>query len=155
TAPSVDRYGLPSQNQLCTDGDASCDFKPETPGVCEFHVQVCFNNADPRLPACAPAGIGTVKVLSPRVPTSRISESTELAAANLGALQKGLTHLRDPRSAGGYEFQPPLEASQQGFCSAPFAIVARAGSSRSRASVRLKTRSTDGAQPSRHLGVSQ
>jgi K319L-like, PKD domain len=152
---SIDRYGLASQKQLCVDGDPGCDFSPQAAGLCEFHVQVCFNNVDPALPACTPSGIGMVKVLAPRLRRRR-SDDSDIVAANLEALQNALTHLGDPRGReAGYVYAPPLDATQQGYCSAPFAIAARATARRNRPAVVLKTRSADGSQPPRHFSLSQ
>lgn len=155
-ANALDRYGLPSMKQACVDGDPSCDFDPETPGVCQFHVRVCLNNVDAGLPACAPNGVGTVGVRAPRLRPVLTTDSDAILAADLDALQNALGHLQDANNpAAGYRYAPPLNSAQQGFCSAPFAITAMVSARSSRASVTLKTRSTDDSNPRRHISVSQ
>ena len=152
----MDRFGLPSQKQTCQDGDGSCDFKPDTSGICEFHVRVCLNNADPSLPVCEPNGIAGVTVLAPRLRQAITRDSGAILAADLDALQNALGHLQDPGApAAGYSFGPPLEPTQQGFCSAPFAIEALVSNRSTRSSVTLKTRSSDNGFPRKHLSVSQ
>lgn len=152
----MDRFGLPSQKQTCTDGDPSCDFDSGNAGVCEFQVRVCLNNDDGNLPACAQDGVTTVTVLAPRPRRVITQDSDAILAADLDALQNALGHLRDPQNGGaGYTYAPPLNASQQGFCSAPFAIKATVSNRSSQPSVTLKTRSADDGFPRQHLSVSQ
>jgi hypothetical protein len=154
-ATAIDRFGLPSQNQVCEDGDPSCDFKVHTPGLCEFHVQVCLNNVDPSLPMCAQNGVGAVSLLAPRVRTGSGRDSNAMVAANVEALSSALEHLRDPSDPQARQiYSPPLDDTQQGFCSAPFAIQAVA-SRGTRPSVTIKTRSGDDSRPRRHISVSQ
>ena len=70
--PALDRRGVPSVKQTCRDGDPACDIGT-TPGECTFHVWVCANNTDPRLPSCTPgsAGIGNVVAVEARKPSER------------------------------------------------------------------------------------
>ena len=151
-----DRYGLLSQKQVCEDGDPGCDFQPDTPEICEFRVTVCLNNADPALPACVPNGVARIDVLAPRVRTSAATESAAILASDRAALDDALNHLQDPQeSAGEYTHAPPLDAAQEGFCSAPFPIQARAVNRSTLVSVTLKTRSADNSQPRARINVSQ
>jgi hypothetical protein len=142
-----DRFGLPKQEQICRDGDPSCDFKPSVSGVCEFQVAVCLNNHDPALPACIPNGITSVVVLAPRPELARVSSLRDILADDLAAVQNATQHLLDPRNvAAGFVNAPPLDAAQQHFCSAPFAIQVPVDVSmtrRTRRSVSIVARSTD------------
>ena len=140
---ALDRFGLANKQQVCLDGDPSCDFKSATPGVCEFQVVVCLNNADPNLPVCTPNGLGAVTVRAPRpgqAPPPGLVDP-------LAALQNALQHLLDPSNPGaGYSQAPPLSAAQQHFCSAPFAIDVALTHGGTR-SLSLITRSTDLSLP--------
>lgn len=154
----LDRYGLPKREQICVDGDASCDFKSAEPGICEFQVVVCLNNHDPGLPACIPSGITSVNVLAPHPERARNGSLRAILATDLATLQAALLHLLDPSNpTAGYVNAPPLAASQQDFCSAPFAIdvpvdVRLTGTSRR--SVALLTRSTDNRLPAPRRNLS-
>ena len=153
---TTDRFGLPSQSQACTDGDPSCDFQPETPGRCEFHLRVCLNNADPNLPACTPGGIGTVDVRAPRPRAALGAEAYAMLAADAEALQNALSHLQNPSDAAAHSiYSAPLDPTEQGFCSATFAIQAMVSNRARRPSVTLKTRSSDYATLRRRINVSQ
>ena len=153
---ATDRFGLPSQNQACTDGDPSCDFQPATPGLCEFHVQVCLNNADPNLPACTPGGIGTVDVRAPRPRAALGAAAYAMLAADAEALQNALDHLQDPSDAAAHSiYSPPLNPTEQGFCSPTFAVQAMVSNRARRPSVTLKTRSSDYNTLRRQISVSQ
>ena len=155
-APALDRFGLPSQSQACEDGDPSCDFQPDVSGICEFHVMVCLNNADPDLPACIPGGVGSVDILSPRLRPALGQTYNAIMTNDIEALSSGLNHLRDPNDPTAFAvYSPPLGVTQEGFCSAPFAIQAMVSPRRNLPSVTLKTRSTDNSFPRRHIGVSQ
>ena len=153
---AADRFGLPSQSQACTDGDPSCDFQPETPGLCEFHVRVCLNNADPNLPACTPGGIGTVDVRAPRPRAALGAAAYAMLAADADTLRNALIHLQDPSDRAAQSiYSPPLDPTEQGFCSATFAIQAMVSKRAGRPSVTLKTRSSDYATLRRRVAVSQ
>jgi hypothetical protein len=154
-----DRFGSPSQNQACQDDDPTCDFDADTPGLCEFQVMVCLNNSDPQLPACIPNGIRGVSVLAPRQRQSRLPTVRDILAANAATLQDALQHLDNPRHPdAGYVNAAPLDATQQNFCSAPFAIdvslTMTRTSSRPR-TISLIVRSTDYGLPRRRTSVSR
>jgi cysteine-rich repeat protein len=70
--PALNRKGIPDTKQRCRDGDASCDFGT-TAGECLFHVWLCANNHDPRLPFCTPGsgGTGSVVQVDPSKPSSK------------------------------------------------------------------------------------
>jgi hypothetical protein len=153
---SADRFGLPSQSQSCQDGDPTCDFQPQTPGLCEFHVRACLNNADPNLPACTPGGIGTVDVRGPRPRAALGADAYAMLTGDVEALQNALNHLQDPRDSVAHSiYSPPLDPSQQGFCSGTFAIQAMVSNRARRPSVTLKTRSSDYTTLRRKISVSQ
>jgi len=153
---TADRFGLPSQSQTCKDGDPTCDFKPETSGVCEFHLRVCLNNADPNLPACTPGGIGAVDVRAPQPRAAFGADAYAMLTADAEALQNALTHLQAPGESGGHSiYSPPLDPTEQGFCSGTFAVEAMVSNRSARPSVTLKTRSSDYATLRRHISVSQ
>jgi cysteine-rich repeat protein len=72
--PTLKRDGTPSNTQVCTDNDPTCDFDPN-PGSCEFHVWLCFGGDDSRL-ACAADSVASIEVKKP-------SEKDQGAAAAL------------------------------------------------------------------------
>ena len=133
--------------------------KPARPGLCEFRVIVCLNNSDPNLPLCVPNGISSIEVRSPRPESARAAALRNILAADKAALQTALQHLADPQNpAAGYTNGPPLAATQQGFCSAPFAIavpVTVFATRGSRQSVTLKTRSTNNRLPAPLVNLSK
>src|SRR5262249_44900599 len=90
--PALDRLGVPSIKQSCKDGDASCDFG-STSGECVFHVWVCANNNDPRLPFCtpSPAGVGIIVVVEGTKPTTRDASLRPVDAANRGQLLRAVS----------------------------------------------------------------
>lgn len=152
---ALDRFASPSVSQACEDGDPTCDSLPNQVGVCQFQVRVCLNNADPELPACVPNGIAAIKVLSPRPRPGVMNEKNAMLTADLTALQSALNHLQNPDNpAAGYVNGLPLEPTQHGFCSAPFAIQAPV-TGRKRPSVTLKTRSIASGLPRGHINLSQ
>jgi len=155
----LDRYGLPRSEQLCIDGDPTCDFKILDPGVCEFQVQICLNNLDPNLPACVPGGIAGLSVLAPHPETITNPSLRATVSGDLAALEDGLLHLLDPVNPGaGYVQSLPLDAGQQHFCSAPFAIDVPldVGPTRSlKGSITLQTRSIDNGLPRPRSAVSK
>ena len=55
--PFLDNRGLVSRNQVCTDGDPTCDADRVADGECLFRVAICFNQADPSLPSCTPTTV--------------------------------------------------------------------------------------------------
>ena len=55
--------GTPSNKQVCTDNDPSCDFDPAS-GSCRFHAWLCFGGADDRL-ACAADSVASIEVRKP------------------------------------------------------------------------------------------
>jgi hypothetical protein len=140
---TLDRYGLPSNRQVCEDADPSCDFAEDFPGLCEFLVQVCFNVQDPALESCVPSGIAAVELISPNENQSRYPAVKEILTADRYALNEALQHLMDPlRPANGFIYKPPLTAAQRNMCSAPFAVQILTGG-RPKATVNLKVRSID------------
>ncbi len=57
------RDGTPSNKQICTDNDPTCDFDPN-PGSCSFHVWLCFAGSDARL-ACAADQVASIELRKP------------------------------------------------------------------------------------------
>lgn len=148
-SPVLDRYGAAANRVRCSDGDATCDFAIERPGVCEFLAQVCLNVVDPIFTSCVPAGVAEVDIVRPDPDTARLPAVRETLAANRFALSTALTHLLDPaRPAAGFVFKPPLQSSQRNFCSASFPVRVLVGGIR-RASVSLAVRSRDFSVPQR------
>ncbi len=60
-AIAMDRSGIPSRVQECTDGDPECDFDAAS-GVCGFRVWACLGEADERI-SCAAEEIDGVRAL--------------------------------------------------------------------------------------------
>ena len=142
-----DHFGLPTREQVCLDGDPTCDLDPR-PGHCRFEVVVCANNSDPNLTRCIPNGIDHVDVLPLPARLYRLPIIGQLAQTNTDKVKFALQHLLDPANPGaGYVVAPPLSVSQQGFCSAPMLIDVLSGSSYRRESVltrmKFKARSAD------------
>jgi hypothetical protein len=63
--PRVNASGLPSGRLSCVDGDPSCD-DDGMAGQCTFRVALCINNEDPRLAACEPSSLRSLRVRSPK-----------------------------------------------------------------------------------------
>jgi len=106
--PFLDRRGRPNRTQTCRDGDPACDADRTADGVCTFKVGICFDQVDPRLPACSASGT-TGYVVSK--PTPVAADATD--AANAQALVTGLVALGG--TAGGpkandVHFTTPLAA---------------------------------------------
>ena len=154
-----DRFGLPSQSQTCQDDEPTCDFDPNSPGLCEFQVMVCLNNSDPQVATCLPNGIRRIAVLAPRGNRSRLPAVRDALAADAATLQDALQHLGDPRHPeAGYVNAPPLDAAQQNLCSAPFAIAVPLTVTKTSSGPRtisLIVRSTDYSLPRRRTDVSR
>lgn len=65
--PPLDRKSAPMNKVVCREGDPMCDADPDLSNAsCTLRSAVCINNADPRLPRCAPSEIGTFELLRPR-----------------------------------------------------------------------------------------
>ena len=97
--PPVGRNGLPANHLDCTDDDPTCDFTAGD-NACTFHLAVCFNVDDDRLPGCTPTDVERVQVLSPSATKARDAidlanlTAIENAVTNLGALVGGLCRNR-------------------------------------------------------------
>jgi hypothetical protein len=125
-APSqLDKYGAPSWEQVCEDGDPACDFDP-TPGRCRFAIAACLNNVDPNLPACVPAGVGSVQLFGPR----RVRDAKDqLATENVAKLTAALGQLLDPnRPEDWYTNTLPVAAGDHNFCTGTVLVDVLAGS---------------------------
>ncbi len=147
--PLMDRFGRAANRVLCTDGDPSCDFAFNRPGLCEFLVQVCLNVVDPIFSACRPNGVRSVEILRPDPRKARLQPVQEVLATNRFALESALQHLRDPaRPGAGFVFRPPVQPQQFNFCSAPFPVQVLVGGLRS-ASVTLALQTQDFSFPAR------
>ena len=67
-APARDIRGIPKNKLTCYEGDPRCDFDPDvTNASCTFHVGLCINNTDPRLPTCQATELAGIQVLSPNM----------------------------------------------------------------------------------------
>ena len=79
----------------CTDDDPSCDFGSAGDHACTFHVALCFNVLDARLPECVPDQIETLKVTKPieaapkNAVESAIRDAFEAKFASVGACVGG------------------------------------------------------------------
>ncbi len=142
-APWRDRNGLKSAKHTCTEGDPACDYDGRADGRCTFRVSLCFNNPDPRLPACAPSDIGTFELAAPRPDAV---ESWKAAAAT-GVLDaaRGLasgTVTTEGEHANVLRFDPAVGATD--LCSATFdlAIPLEQGARRKRLRLRGRAVST-------------
>ena len=112
--PALDRKGVPSIKQSCRDGDPACDFGT-TSGECTFHVWLCANNNDPRLPLCTTGGPGVGLVfrvdalkpntrdvgLRPEDAANRQELLQAAAAAQVSTFDTCGPRMNTPRSAEG------------------------------------------------------
>ncbi|HYC22008.1 MAG TPA: hypothetical protein VEI94_04865 [Candidatus Bathyarchaeia archaeon] len=147
-AAAPDRYGLPSQKQVCTDQDPACD-GDTTVGLCRFEVVACVSNTDASLPLCAPAGISKLKILGPHPQQAHDPTVQALLTADVAAVQSAFAHLLDPLDpAAGYTSAVPLTADRHDLCSAPFALEVPIHGL-SKGTLRLMTSSTDAASHKR------
>ena len=138
---TFNRKGQPDTKQSCRDGDVACDFGT-TPGECLFHVWLCANNHDTRLPFCTPgpSGTGTVVQVDLQKPSSkdgtrRAEDSqnrSQLLAAGLAAQTSAFDQC-GPRMA----LRVPLKSPS------------KAGSKK----LKLKARTTTGAIDADGLGL--
>jgi cysteine-rich repeat protein len=123
----LDAFGLPANNQVCNDQDATCDFDSR-PARCGFDVVVCLNTDDANLPACLNKGVRSARVLPTRPRLWKVDQVVELAAANEAAIQDALTQLLDPYNPeAGYTNRVPLSAAQKNFCTAPVRLEVLTG----------------------------
>lgn len=122
TNPSnpVDRFGLPSSDQICEDNDPSCDLDP-TFGFCRFAVSVCVNNQDPSLPACGQNGVGAVTLARPKARPGGLV--LELRSANTAKIEQGLQSMLDPANPDAwYTRSLPVFAGEPNLCSGTLMI---------------------------------
>jgi hypothetical protein len=68
----------------CADGDPECDADGEHDGRCTFRVALCVSNADPRMPACTPTKVDSVRVVVSGETDDRTAERLEASLAALG-----------------------------------------------------------------------
>jgi 6-phosphogluconolactonase (cycloisomerase 2 family) len=84
------RTNLPKRQVFCQNGNSGCDFDGDaTDGQCTFHLQVCFNNQDPRI-SCSVAGVqlSSFELLQPR-PGSVINKPVD--NGNITALETAVS----------------------------------------------------------------
>jgi cysteine-rich repeat protein len=121
--PARDDRGVPRVRQACRDGDPLCDFDP-TPGVCEFHVWMCANVHEPRLPLCVPAApaLGTPVAVTVAKPSLGDASKRADDARNRQALLAAGAALRTdgldacgPRLALRVALRTPTRAGSKGF----------------------------------------
>ena len=76
------RRGFQRNRLYCYDGDPRCDFDGEKDNnSCTFHVAMCINNGDPRLPDCLPSDLEVFEVKRPN--PSRPRDQADLDALAL------------------------------------------------------------------------
>jgi hypothetical protein len=71
---------------VCRDGDPTCDQDGARDGQCTFGIAVCFGNADPRYPVCAPEMIRSIEVGQPKIAVA----SAVTSASNAQVLETAL-----------------------------------------------------------------
>ena len=83
SAPQFLNHGIPLTKVYCTEGNPFCDVDPDPMNhSCTFHVRLCINNHDLRLPACTPSDVATFEVIRPK------ADSTDpIDVANRGTLE--------------------------------------------------------------------
>lgn len=118
--PPFNGRGIPRNALVCYEGDPRCDFDPDlTNGSCTFHVSMCINNTDPRLPSCVPSDLAALEVRRPS-PWSLVLTDKAIVSAleNQAASGFGVTVQRRNtlQSAGTANSTPNL-------CSNPLNIV--------------------------------
>jgi len=146
----LDGFGLPSSTQQCRSGDATCDIAafdaqgapcpaPDNSAVCHYHVVVCVNNEDAKLPMCEAMGLRKFfhnQLFWPMVYQRRAVASTtekEMVLSNRTNVLYALSHLHDPtipcdpRTEDCWPVVGQVNANQKNLCSAPFEIKVVAG----------------------------
>ncbi|MCK6553091.1 DUF4215 domain-containing protein [Candidatus Binatia bacterium] len=123
-APMVRFGGLPGVMVRCTDDDPTCDVGPPGDHMCTFHVALCFNVQDQRLPCFGlpPKGVSAVRL-------RRVQPSKTLDVANRTALENALFGiggvLRVRPGQRFVEFDPPLTAQDRCTTYADFKVPLR------------------------------
>jgi hypothetical protein len=69
--------GANSKVQVCKEGDHLCDFDV-APQQCTFHLRICLDNHDLKLPSCQPGAVSTYEL---RSPASRSAAGQAMLAA--------------------------------------------------------------------------
>lgn len=90
--------GLPGRKVICYEGDPTCDADLDLDNHgCVFPLKLCINNADSRLPNCAPSDVAAFEVGKPAFDRLRNSaDSANNAALENAANQDlGVTVLHD------------------------------------------------------------
>ncbi len=147
--PLLDRRGLTSARQTCTDGDVACDYDGAADGQCTFRVALCVNNADPQLPNCTATGVTTFELRKPR-PVSAMPSS----GANAAILAAASSLAPGSVSASGTDgqlltFSPAVSAADA--CSASFGVVVplRSTTRKGKLAVAIRAAATGSARPDR------
>jgi hypothetical protein len=116
----------------CSDGEPTCDLDGARDGQCTFGVALCFANADPRYPRCAPAAIRGVEVLQPKA-SHASAQAIERVLATLGleVRRRGRVVAEATASMGNSQ------------CSAPVKLVVAAGQKPNRQKLKLRAQATN------------
>src|SRR5262245_34337991 len=63
--PPLSPKGLPKNKLVCYEGDPRCDFDSNLlNSSCTFHLGLCINNNDSRLPLCQLTGLSSIQIMS-------------------------------------------------------------------------------------------
>jgi hypothetical protein len=124
--------GLPGSRLDCTDDDPACDFGPTTgDGACTFHVAMCFNVAETRVPCVSSGAVEAVELNHPNPAEYRNSVdvdnrlSLEAAIASVGAQQRGACSNKGPKNGQYCESAIDCDSSPgsgDGRCRGRFAV---------------------------------
>lgn len=127
SVPTARFGGLPGTMVRCVDDDPTCDIGPAGDHACTFHVALCFNVRDQRLPCYGlpPKGVSAVRL-------RRVDPRKTVDVANRAALETALEGIGGvlkigPGVAGlrAIEFTPPLTAQDRCTSYADFKVPLR------------------------------
>ena len=86
--PTDPKTNSPLNRVSCQNGNPGCDYDGDgSDDHCTFHVQVCVNNHDPRLPSCTPIDVASFELRKPR-PGASSNDSSDVA--NITAFETAL-----------------------------------------------------------------
>jgi 6-phosphogluconolactonase (cycloisomerase 2 family) len=86
--PTNPKTNSPVNRVICQNGNPGCDYDGDgSDDHCTFHVQVCVNNHDPRLPSCTPIDVASFQLLKPR---PGASSNDAFDVANITAFETAL-----------------------------------------------------------------
>ncbi len=120
SSPKLTKAGVPKNLFVCYEGDRRCDKDPILDNdSCTVAVQLCINNADPRLATCSSSPITGFEVKKPKFSSQWPADITNLATIeDLAVDGFGISVLR---AKSPYRLGNPNNTPNR--CSDPFDLV--------------------------------